>query len=220
MARPVRAFVDLVALQHNFKRVSDFAPHLKIMAVIKADGYGHGMLRVAKSLNKADAFAVASTEEALILRNAGINKPVFLLTGFHHGDELSDIQKHNLTPVIHNHEQLSILADWKKTTDADEVLNIWCKLDTGMHRVGFDPSEIAIVQKKITGVQNLNLSGIMSHLANADNVLDNKTDQQISLFKKCIKSKSLAKSLANSADRKSTRLNSSHTDISRMPSSA
>ncbi|MFV1992720.1 MAG: alanine racemase [Acidiferrobacterales bacterium] len=191
--------MDLAALQHNFKRVSDFAPHLKIMAVIKADGYGHGILRVAKSLSKADAFAVASTEEGLILRNAGINKPIFLLTGFHRGDELSDIQKYDLTPVIHNHEQLSILADRKKTTDTDKVLNIWCKLDTGMHRVGFDPDDIATVQKKITDVQNVNLSGIMSHLANADNVQDNKTDQQISLFKKCTKSKSLEKSLANSA---------------------
>ncbi len=204
MTRPVRALIDLVALQHNFKRVSDFSPHSKIMAVIKADGYGHGILRIARALDEADGFAVASIEEGLLLRNAGINKPVFLLTGFHHGDELNELHKYNLTPVIHSHEQLSRLARWKKTTDAKKELNIWCKLDTGMHRVGFDPDEITIIQNQINDIENVNLAGIMSHLANADhpnddNGQESKTDEQILLFTQSVKSLSLEKSLANSA---------------------
>ena len=204
MARPVRALIDLAALRHNFKRVSDFAPGLKIMAVIKADGYGHGMLRIAKSLNKADAFAVASIEEGLVLRGAGINKLVYLLTGFHHCDELNDIHKHNLTPVIHSHEQLCQLVKWKKTNETSKELNLWFKIDTGMHRVGFEPDEIAVVLAKIKDIQNVNLSGIISHLANADhpnddNGQDSKTDQQILLFSQSVKSLSLEKSLANSA---------------------
>lgn len=199
MSRPARAIIDLNALQHNFNRVSEFDPDKKIMAVVKADGYGHGMERVAKALAKADAFAVASVDEGIALRAAGINNPVFLLTGFHHKNELPDIVQHKLIPVVHNHEQLAALAEWQHSAKKNNSIKVWCKIDTGMHRIGFAPEELAAVTQQLNDLPNLELVGVMSHLANADNVQSNKTDEQISLFNKHTKALSFKKSMANSA---------------------
>jgi alanine racemase len=200
MTRPTTALIDLNALQHNYKRVRDSAPRTKIMAVIKADGYGHGIEQIAKALSGADGLAVASTDEALALRKAGIDCPVFLLTGFHHKSELPDIVNHDLIPVIHCHEQLATLASWdKKTADKKKIFKIWCKIDTGMHRIGFEPGELKKVISRLDDLTGLELVGVMSHLANADNGTDQKTDQQISLYRSSTKTLSIEKSLANSA---------------------
>jgi alanine racemase len=198
MSRPARARIDLNALQHNFNRVTELAPNKKIMAVVKADGYGHGMARIASQLEKADAFAVASIDEALGLRAAAINKPIFLLSGFHHKNELPDVFQHDLTPVIHNHEQLLVLSEWENKNKTKNNLKVWCKLDTGMHRIGFEPQKLAEVVNTLKTLPGFELVGVMSHLANADNVQSNKTTEQISLFNEHTKNFS-NKSMANSA---------------------
>ncbi len=96
MSRAARALIDLEALQHNYRKVHELAPDSKLLAVIKADGYGHGIVRMARNLRDADAFAVASLEEAETLREAGIKKPIVLLEGIFNASELAVAADQNL----------------------------------------------------------------------------------------------------------------------------
>jgi len=198
MSRSTRAFIDLAALQHNFNRVGQFAPGRKIMAVVKANGYGHGMEQVAKAMPKADAFAVANIDEGMALRTWGIDKPVLLLSGFHHQSDLADVLNYNLTPIVHNFSQLDALISWPETSRQKPV-SLWCKIDTGMHRLGFDPAEVDEVLDKITNSPALRLVGMMSHFACADDENNSYTTSQISIFEKLTEKLTVAKSLANSA---------------------
>lgn len=109
------------------------------MAIVKADGYGHGVIRVANALPEADAFGVASVEEAVRLREANITQPIVLLEGPFEEQELSEIAVHQLESVVHNHDQVRMFAAGSPHT------TLWIKLDTGMHRLGFAPSEVPAV---------------------------------------------------------------------------
>lgn len=199
MTRPARAIIDLAALQHNINCVKELAPNSKIMSVIKANGYGHGMERVAKSLDSSDGFAVASVDEGIILRNAGIKKPIFLLSGFHNKNELPDVLKNDLLVCVHSENQLSALSKWQVSTENKDGIKVWCKLDTGMHRIGFMPDELPSVLENIDSMPNVELAGVMSHFANADDLHSDDTNKQTSEFNKATKNFSQAKSLANSA---------------------
>ena len=131
----VTAAVDLAAIAHNLEVARHLAPASKIMAAIKADAYGHGAVAVARALDRADAFAVACLEEALVLREAGIDQPVALLEGILSGSEAEEAAAENLQIVVHDHWQLLLLDALGATT-----LSVWLKLDTGMHRLGFSPA--------------------------------------------------------------------------------
>ncbi len=101
--RPARALIDLNALRQNYRLARELSAGAKALAVVKADAYGHGAIRCAKALEaEADGFAVACIEEALSLREAGINKPILLLEGFFEAYELALIQSHNLWTVVHD----------------------------------------------------------------------------------------------------------------------
>ena len=139
MSRPTRAIIDIAALRANLQRVQACAPTQHIMAVIKANAYGHGAVRVAKALEASvDAFAVRSLEEALQLREAGISQPIVLLEGFFHPNELPEIANQDLQLVIHTPKQFEHLVK----VQLDKQVNVWLKVDTGMHRLGFAPNEI------------------------------------------------------------------------------
>ncbi len=113
MTRPACAQIDLCALQHNFNRVKTIAPHSAIMAILKANGYGHGLKKIGLALPHANAFGVAYLEEAIILREAGIKQPIVLLEGFYYADELALINSLDLEIVVHQRLQLEILAQQK-----------------------------------------------------------------------------------------------------------
>ena len=138
MTRPSRVVIDKEALKHNFLRVRELAPGSKIMAIIKADAYGHGLVRVANTLRDADAFGVAFLEEAEELRAASIANPIVLLEGPHKAVDLTSIVQLKLEIVIHNEYQLDILEQ----AILDEPLQVWIKIDTGMHRLGFRLEDI------------------------------------------------------------------------------
>lgn len=195
MSRPVAADIDPTALRHNLHRVRQLAPGAKVMAVIKADAYGHGLHTAADALADAEAFGVAGIDEALALRRHGLRQEICLLTGFHRSTELPLLAAHELAPVIHNPVQLAALLD----ATLERPLRIWIKVDTGMHRIGFSPRELPGVLDQLRNAPQVRALRVMSHLANADDTGDPYSDEQIRLFEHCTRGLDLPRSLANSA---------------------
>lgn len=193
--RPV-AQINLAAISHNLQRVQQLAPASKVLAVLKANAYGHGLVQVAQALTAADAFAVARIDEALALRTAGIVKPIVLLEGFYEAAELPILLANNLQTVVHNELQLQALEQ----TALDGQLKVWLKIDTGMHRLGIAPEQFNEFYRRLwqcTAVQ----PGIrlMSHFCCADMPCSAKTEQQLALFQQLTADKAEQQSLANSA---------------------
>jgi len=195
MARPARAFLNAAALRHNFQQVRQRAPQARVMAIVKANGYGHGAVWAARTLVDADAFGVASVEEALALRDAGIAKPITLLEGFFDAAELPLLVQHGLAPAIHCEDQLRML----ETARLDRPLSVWIKLDTGMHRLGFAPPQFAAVLARLRAIKAVTEIRTLSHFANADNTRDASTRAQLEEFNRQVGDAGLERSLANSA---------------------
>lgn len=193
MSRPLQARINLSALQNNLAVARQRAPNSRIMAVIKANGYGHGLLRVARALASAEGFAVIDINDAVDLRDAGFKQRVLLLNGFYSPEELPVIAEYSLTPVIHQQEQLDRLG----SVALPVKLDVFLKLNTGMNRLGFKPGAFhsalsALKQSRI-------VSGItlMTHFASADD--EQGIAGQFEQFNKIAASESLPCSLANSA---------------------
>jgi len=162
--RPLIAHIDTAALAHNLGVVRTAAPQAKAMAVIKANGYGHGLLRVAKALRAADGFAVLSLEDAAQLRAQGLTHPIILLEGFFSADELPDIARLRLRPVIHCVDQVDMLAK----TRLDRSLDVLLKVDTGMHRLGVSCKRAPEVLQRLLGLSRVARVMLMTHFACAD----------------------------------------------------
>ena len=195
MARPARALLNAAALRHNLTEVRQRAPRSRVMAVIKANGYGHGIVWVARTLSDADAFGVACIEEAQTLRDSGITKPITLLEGFFEASELPLIATHNLSSAIHHEQQLRALESARLA----KPISVWIKLDTGMHRLGFAPEEFQSVLARLKATPNVSDIRVMSHFANADIPDDVGTRTQIERFNTQVTSAGLERSLSNSA---------------------
>ncbi len=164
MTRPARVVIDLKAVRSNLQTVKRYAPDQKIMAIIKADAYGHGLERIANQLDAADAFGVACIEEAIRLRDAGFTKSIILLEGFFSKQELNQLSDLNIQTVIHQMNQLEMIEE----LPAEKAVNVWLKIDTGMHRLGFDLDQVQSVytrlQKSIGAKDKVRL---MTHFASA-----------------------------------------------------
>lgn len=181
--RPTYVEIDLAAIRHNFLEVRRrLGPAGRILAVVKADAYGHGAQRVAPALAAAgaDLFGVAIVEEGIELRNAGVQQPILVLGGFYPGQELSLLQ-HELTPCLFDLESARRLE-----TIAAAAGVVWpyhLKVDTGMGRIGFQPEELAAVLPQLAALPHLRMQGLLSHLALADDPSHPLTDQQLALFR-------------------------------------
>lgn len=196
MTRAAAAIVDLQALQHNLRRVREAAKDSRVISVIKANGYGHGLLRVAQALHESDAYAVAKIEEALALRDAGIDKPVLLLDGFIDSNELRLLQQHAISVVVHHPHQIELL----ETTPLDCPVKVWLKVDTGMHRLGIPVDDVTASFRRLHDCANVAGSiVIMTHFANADDRGDPRTTTQLKRFKRYTTECNALRSLANSA---------------------
>lgn len=197
MTRAAVATLDIGALKHNLAQVRRLAPNSKVIAVIKANGYGHGLLRVARNLAAADAFAVAHIEEAIFLREAGMLHKILLLQGFADLQELKTLSQWHIDSVIHHYGQLEMLEQ----SMLKRGINVWIKIDTGMHRMGFDAGDLDKVWTRIRAMQGKQVDKIrcMTHFANADQRQDNKTREQIDYFDNMTAAYDCEKSLANSA---------------------
>jgi alanine racemase len=164
LTRPARVVVDLEAAQANLERVRQAAPGRRVMAIIKADAYGHGLVGMAQALAGAEAFGVACLEEALVLRDAGIRHPIVLLEGPFSSQEVHEIRRLDLDTVIHAEEQVRMLD----ALPDGRPLRLWIKLDTGMHRLGF-PAEgfRTLLRRLVLHRAVARPLRIMSHLASA-----------------------------------------------------
>jgi alanine racemase len=197
MSRPTCAIIDTAALLANLQRVSACAPTQRIMAVIKANAYGHGAIPVARVLEpQVDAFAVACIEEALPLREAGITIPIVLLEGFFHVDELPLIAAQQLQIVVHNTTQLEQLLNIRLA----KPIKVWLKVDTGMHRLGFALDEIETVYRQLQQCSQIQPPlRLLSHLACADDRQDPTTIVQTQRFMTLVNTLKVEASFANSA---------------------
>ncbi len=196
MTRPSRVVIDKQALKHNFQRTKELAPHSKIMAIIKADAYGHGIVRVAEILSEADAFGVACLEEAEQLRAASITTPIVLLEGPHKAVDLERIVKLKLDVVIHNLHQVTML----ESADLSSELHVWIKIDTGMHRLGLPPEVFNDVMERLSKCSGIKQPArLMTHLAVANEVNHPLTQKQLKHFKQVCENLELETTIANSA---------------------
>ena len=195
MSRPAQAVINISALRNNYLLTKSLSSG-KVLAVVKADAYGHGAVKCAQALTDiADAFAVTCIEEALELRETGICQPIILLEGFFDGSEISLIEKHDLDLVIHCEEQLKIIESSK----FKKKLRFWLKMDTGINRIGFPPSEYKNIWQRLNTLSQVDSIIMMSHLGCADEPDSYKTMQQLKVFKYNTIGLSGEKSIANSA---------------------
>lgn len=171
MARPLIAEINLNNLRSNYKLACQHLPQGKSLAVLKANAYGHGAVEVAKALEDlAPAFALACLEEALELRQAGISQPLVLLGGFFTPDELPLIAENNFQPVIHAPWQVEALIKYfnQRPKTSSSPLTLWLKIDTGMHRLGFNLNEVDTALQQLKGLPEVKQIILLSHLAQAD----------------------------------------------------
>jgi alanine racemase len=202
LIRLIRAWVDTAALRHNLGTIRAYAPGAKVMAVIKANAYGHGLVSTALALSDADSFAVARLEEGLVLRAAGVRTPIVLLEGVFSAEQLAEAAHHGFELVVHDPLQLKLLEAHRGT----ERFVIWIKVDTGMNRLGFRPESFpdALARLRALTIPALELR-VMTHLARADERNEAMTRAQVGLFDQTLTASALvggrrlATSIGNSA---------------------
>ena len=195
MTRPVRARVDLSALKHNFERVRHYAPASRIMAIVKAHAYGHGLINAARALPGAHAFGVVSMDEAVTLREAGFDRRIVLLEGLYEENETGLADGYRVDAVIHHPGQIDML----ERVRPGRSLDVWLKIDTGMHRLGFDPVVVPAVVERLRHTSGVGDIRFLSHFCCADEVAADYTQQQCRLFLQTLEGMEGERSLANSA---------------------
>ncbi len=189
------AELDLGALEHNLAFLRARAPGAKVMAVVKANAYGHGLVRVATHLPDVDAFAVARVEEGIRLREAGVRQRIAVLEGFVCAEELALEARSGLEPLIHSSWQIDLIEH----AVLGEPVGVWAKVDTGMHRLGLDPAEFESCYRRLQGCPAVRQPvPVVTHLANADVLSDQVTPQQLERFRRIAEDAS-ERSIANSA---------------------
>ncbi len=198
MSRGAVAEINLAALSHNFSQLKSKVGDCKILAVVKSNAYGHGSLPVAKVLSQADGFGVATLEEALLMREAGIQKTILLFSGVQTQEELFVCVEHNISIVVHHVEQLAILRGFNLA--AKSKLKVWLKIDTGMHRLGFASEKTQAIFQQLQALSCVeNDIVLMTHLAQADDIKSEKTVEQLNTFSTAIMGLDQPVSIANSA---------------------
>lgn len=194
MSRPIRATIDLSALRGNFAVARQRAAGASLWAVVKANAYGHGLMRAAEALDDlADGFALLDLNDAVALREAGFRQPILLLEGIFEADELPLYAEYGLTPVVHALEQVEMLAG----AALPARLPVYLKINTGMNRLGLSAEEF---HPALTALETMNSVGsitLMTHFADAD--LERGIDWQMACFKEATQGCGNTVSLANSA---------------------
>ena len=193
MSRPIQAIIHTAALVNNLLVARQAAPSAKILSVIKANAYGHGLLRVAKALESSDGYAVLSLQEAVQLREAGFSQPILLLEGVFRESELAVVTEHQLSLVVHTQEQIA----WLKHAWSPVRIEVFLKINTGMNRLGFAPS---VLPQALDALRNCPVVGritLMTHFACADDPTGIST--QLAVFRELAQPHKLPASLSNSA---------------------
>jgi alanine racemase len=190
------AVIQPAAIRNNLQRLRSAAPGCRIMAVIKANAYGHGSIAVAHLLKDVDALAVARVSEGIDLREAGISQRIVVLEGCSHIAEVNEAVQHQLDIVVHDPVHFPML----EAVQADEVLDVWLKLDTGMGRLGFPVTDLQDCRARLGGIPCVRPAiRLMTHLACADDPDNPATLEQLRQFGGAIGSFDGDVSVANSA---------------------
>ncbi|MBS0390694.1 MAG: alanine racemase [Proteobacteria bacterium] len=195
MSRPARASFDLAALRANYAHAK--ARHGgRAAATLKANAYGHGAVQCARALaGVADAFAVAFVQEALELREAGIEEPILVLEGAFGMGDVELARQHGLWLVVHQEEQLAMLESLR----SGPPLQAWLKIDTGMHRAGVAPGQAQALWQRLKACEQVAGITLMTHLASADEPDNPATDRQLAVFEAATQGLPGPRSVANSA---------------------
>ena len=196
MTRKCEAVIDLDVIRANYAIACDLAPNSRVIAVIKADAYGHGALEVTRALEgSAQAFAVAIIDEALELRDAGITKMILVMEGVDGIADLESAAKNNLAIVVHSESQLQEL---EQATLSNPV-NVWLKVDTGMHRWGINPAAVEGAVKRLRASKNCEFPLVVcTHLASSEDPDSEMTKKQIDAFDRSVHNLDVLESIANS----------------------
>lgn len=179
--RPTRAEVNLAAIRKNLHAVRKVAGEQKIYGVLKADGYGHGAPAVARTLERAgvDGFAVALLEEGIELRDAGIKAPILVMGGLY-GQAWGEVLSHDLMPVVYDRGQLEALA--RAARHEGVTARVHLKIDTGMARLGVREEDLPSVLAALGDLPEIQVDGLMTHLACADADSREGMDDQLRRF--------------------------------------
>ncbi|WP_158885640.1 alanine racemase [Rhodanobacter sp. L36] len=198
MSRTTVATIHLGALRHNLARIKAMVAPAKVMAVVKADAYGHGLERVARALDDdADAFAVAALGDGLRLRAAGHRQRIVVLSGPDSANDINEMQRLHLDATVHHESQLQWLA---QASPARGRLRVWLKIDSGMHRLGFAPEFVADVHARLTAMAGIDPDiGLMTHFSDSEVFDDQQTPAQIARFSEATRMFTGPRSLSNSA---------------------
>ncbi|MBI5658535.1 MAG: alanine racemase [Nitrosomonadales bacterium] len=192
MPRPIQARIALSALEHNLQAARR-ATGARIMAVIKAAAYGHGLLPAAEALGAADGFALLDLRDAARLREAGFRQTLLLLEGFFTPDDLPLAAEHDLACVIHHAQQLAMLDSCPRRG----ALQVWLKVNTGMNRLGFAPRDVPAAMEKLRSHAAVRDITLMTHFSHADEAAG--VAAQTEVFDALAAPYRAARSLANSA---------------------
>lgn len=173
------------ALKHNYFTIKNhLSGGAQLMAVVKANGYGHGAVECARALEStgaggADWFGVALIEEGIELRRAGISRPIFCLGGFWRG-QADDVIAHDLITAVYRLDQAEELNE--RARASGQTVNFHLKVDTGMGRLGIQPDEVAEFASALRQFNHIKLDGVMTHFADADGVEPAYTEKQIARY--------------------------------------
>jgi alanine racemase len=192
MSRPIQAHIDLSALESNLHTTRRLTS-ARIMAVIKANAYGHGLLHAAEALKSADGFAVLDVADAVRLRERGFRQVLLLLEGVFSVEEMPVLAEHDIQMVLHSPQQIPMLDAYPRRGQ----LSLWLKINTGMNRLGFAPQEAPAVMAQIKAHPAVRDVTLMTHFANADQA--DGVAVQLERFNTFAADYGMPRSLANSA---------------------
>jgi alanine racemase len=196
VTRLIRARIDSAALRANLQTIRARAPGSRVMAVVKANAYGHGLVPTALALADADAFAVARLEEAMALRAAGLKGRIVLLEGVLDAVQLAQAAQLELDLVVHQAMQIALLEAHR----GPRPFPLWLKVDTGMNRLGFRPQEFRAAWERLRDLQPAPLQlRVMTHLACADDADGSYTAEQLARLQALVTGLEVELSIANSA---------------------
>jgi alanine racemase len=193
MSRPIQARVDLEALSSNLRIARKRAPSARIMAVVKAAAYGHGLSRTINALGEADGFALLDMDEAVALREKGVRQTLLLLEGFFTPDDVTRAAQFDIACAIHSASQIAMLD----ACPGRHALSLWLKINTGMNRLGFMPQEVPAVIEKLKSHPAVKDITLMTHFAEADEAAG--VAGQLEVFNAATAPYRMPRSLANSA---------------------
>lgn len=196
MSRPVAVNLDLAALVHNVRRIRAIAPQSKILAMVKANAYGHGLKPIALTLDAlVEGFGVSCSEEALYLRQVGIKQRIVLMDGLFSKTQLSLLDKYQFDTVVYSQQQLDLLTQQK----LPKPINVWIKINTGINQLGLSTQDFSKVLQICQACPWIKVVCVMTHFSSADELSQTTTALQIKKFADVTNGLNIEKSLANSA---------------------